>query len=349
MSNRFGRLFSWTTFGESHGAAVGVVIDGCPAGVKIDVSQLQKSLDRRRPGQTDKATQKVLVTERNELDQVQVISGVFEGVTLGTPIMVMVHNRDQRSQDYDKIQKSPRVGHADDTWVQKFGHVDHRGGGRASARETVARVMAGYFAEQYLVQKHPKVQVTGFVKAIGEHSLSLDDLKNMDQQILNKSFNVDEHAARFPQKKIKIDELLLAAKEQGESYGGVVEVWVDHMPQGLGEPVFGKLKNELASAMMSIGATCGFEMGEGFALTIKKGTEVHKQSDSPVYGGVRGGISTGERLIFRLGFKPTSTILDTAKAGRHDPCIVPRAVPVVEAMTWAVLADLDLLQRSNRL
>jgi len=348
-SNSFGRLFRWSTFGESHGTALGVVIDGCPAGVKFDPEWLQRDLDRRRPGQKDAATGQVLVTARDEGDRAEILSGIFENKTLGTPISCVIRNTNQRSQDYEVVQHAPRIGHADDVWKDKFGHSDHRGGGRSSARETVTRVIAGNLAQQFLKQKYSAIQVTGFVKSIGPYTLSTDDLGAVEKLVEKNGFNADSFAARFPQRAVKIDDLLLAAKQGGESYGGVVEAWIDGAPAGLGEPVFGKLKNLLAGAMMSIGATSGFEIGEGFSLAAKKGTEVHTHAESQVYGGIRGGISTGERIIFRVAFKPTSSIMDVAKAGRHDPCIVPRAVPVVEAMTWAVLADCELLSRTNRL
>lgn len=346
-SNSFGKLFSWTTFGESHGSAMGVVVEGCPAGVPFSQSAIQKALARRRPGQRDKATGKILVSERQEQDVVQILSGVFEEKTLGTPIACLVQNEDQRSQDYTQIKNQARIGHADDTWKNKFGHTDHRGGGRSSARETLTRVIAGSIAQQFLVTQYKSLKVNAFVKSIGSFSLSAADLASVDKSVQSGHFDCDQFAARFPQSVVKIDEILDEAKARGESYGGVVEVWVDGAPAGLGEPVFDKLKSRLALAMMSIGATSGFEIGDGFSLATAKGTEVHKSHDSQVYGGIRGGISTGERMIFRIAFKPTSSILDTAKQGRHDPCIVPRAVPVVEAMTWTVLADFELLRRGN--
>jgi chorismate synthase len=349
-NNTFGRYFSWMSFGESHGPAMGVVIDGCPGGVELDIKGLQADLNRRRPGQVDAASGKVLVTERDEKDQVEILSGVYEGKTLGTPIACVVRNEDQRSQDYEKIKKESRIGHADDMWKEKFAHVDPRGGGRSSGRETLSRVVAGSVARQFLHSIHPTLKVTGFAAQIGAYAI-----ENFDREVLNEKLQSSQHnnsivdgfAARFPSKTVNIAEHLQHAKDTGESYGGVVEIWIDGAPQGLGEPVFHKLKSDLAMAVMSIGATCGVEFGEGFALTKSAGTEVHTQKNSPAYGGIRGGISTGERIAFRVAFKPTSSITDTSKQGRHDPCIVPRAVPVVEAMTWAVLADLELARRLN--
>lgn len=345
--NSFGKMFRWTTFGESHGPAMGVVIDGCPAGVPLHVEDLQQELNRRRPGQVDAKTSEVLVSSRNEEDIVEILSGVYEGKTLGTPIACVVKNTNQKSEDYKKIADNPRTGHADDVWKNKFGHVDPRGGGRSSGRETLCRVIAGSVAKNFLQQKFPKLKVMGFVKSIGEMELNEQELRDLNNNWLQKKQTADVFSARFPTSRFDIANVLIKAKETGESYGGIVEVWVDGTPANLGEPVFYKLKNVLASAMMSIGATCGFEIGHGLAMTRQKGTVVHTSDSEDTYGGIRGGISTGERIVFRIGFKPTSSILDVAKKGRHDPCIVPRAVPVAEAMTWAVLADLALYGRPH--
>lgn len=344
MSNTFGQLFRFTTFGESHGSAMGVVVDGCPAGIELSLEDIQKELDRRRPGQVDAASKEVLVSSRNEVDMVEILSGVYEQKTLGTPIACVVQNKNQRSQDYDEIKKSPRTGHADDVWQSKFGHTDPRGGGRSSGRETLSRVIAGAIAKKFLLQRYPDLKVMGFVKSIGEMELNQQDLQQLRSGWLTQKQTADSYTARFPTQRFAIADILLDAKKNGESYGGVVELWIEGVPASLGEPVFYKLKNVLSSAMMSIGATCGFEFGDGFAMTRQKGTTVHAAERVSPYGGIRGGISTGEPIVFRTGFKPTSSILDVAKRGRHDPCIVPRAVPVVEAMTWAVLADLTLLQ-----
>ena len=345
MSNTFGQLFRFTTFGESHGTAMGVVVDGCPAGVALTIENIQKELDRRRPGQMDSVAKEVLVSARNEADTVEFLSGVYENKTLGTPIACVVQNKNQRSQDYEEIKKAPRAGHADDVWQTKFGHADTRGGGRASGRETLSRVIAGAIAKQFLLQEYPELKVMGYVKSIGEMELNEQETAQLRTEWLENKKTADDFAVRFPTKRFPIADVLLAAKQNGESYGGVVELWIEGVPASLGEPIFYKLKNVLASAMMSIGATCGFEFGDGFAMSRQKGTSVHASNRTSPYGGIRGGISTGEPIVFRTAFKPTSSILDVAKRGRHDPCIVPRAVPVVEAMTWAVLADMILLKR----
>lgn len=345
--NSFGRLFCWTTFGESHGPGLGVVIDGCPAGVPLSKEWIQAQLDRRRPGQTDPVSQKVIVSARAEEDRVEILSGVHDGITLGTPIACFVKNQDQRPEDYHKISQQPRQGHADDVWKKKFGLSDLRGGGRASGRETLSRVIAGAVAQSFVRKVHPQLRILGFVDSIGQMKLNDDERQDLKTKWTTGLQTTDAWSARFPTTRFAIADFLLEAKEQGESYGGVVELWADGLPTGLGEPVFYKLKNALASAMMSIGATCGFEIGGGFDLASRPGTEVHSAQNQTSYGGQRGGISTGEPLSFRTAFKPTSSIMDVAKKGRHDPCIVPRAVPVIEAMTWATLADMILHQRLN--
>lgn len=347
-ANTFGKFFRWTTFGESHGTALGVVIDGCPSGVVWNDELLKAQMSRRRPGQADARTGEVLVTSRAEDDQVEVLSGVFEGKTLGTPIACVVFNKNQKSEDYDKIKLAPRVGHADDVWKKKFTHVDHRGGGRSSARETVARVIAGTVAQMFLQTRYPQLHAASFVAQIGSLELSEKARENWTKQWKMK-FAADQFVARFPfEDQKQIQELLSSAKSNGESYGGLIETWVSEVPAGLGEPVFEKLKAKLAYAMMSIGATCSFEIGQGKNLTTQRGTVVHTSATSENYGGIRGGISTGERLSFTVGFKPPSTIGETAKQGRHDPCVLPRAVPIIESMTWAVLADLALAAANNK-
>jgi chorismate synthase len=343
-ANTFGKYFRWTTFGESHGTALGVVIDGCPSGVPFSEDILRHQMNRRRPGQIDTAAQEVLVTPRGEKDDVEILSGIFEGTTLGTPISCVVKNKEQRPQDYDAIKKSPRIGHADDVWKNKFEHTDHRGGGRASARETLGRVIAGSIAQMFLQTKYPELTVTSFVTQIGPLKMTLQDL----QKFSDKKMSVDASVARFPtSQQTAVKDLLLKAKAEGESFGGCVETWIEGAPAGLGEPVFEKLKSKLAYAMMSVGATCSFEIGAGKDMIDQPGSLIHTQQNAQVYGGIRGGISTGERIVFKLGFKPTSTIGSNAKDGRHDPCVLPRAVPIVEAMAWVVLADLELAQRSN--
>lgn len=347
-ANTFGSRFSWTTFGESHGTALGVVIDGCPAGLVWNEELLNKQLARRRPGQIDSVTKQILVTDRQEEDRVEVLSGVFEGKTLGTPIACVVYNTNQKSQDYEKIKNNPRIGHADDIWKHKFGHVDYRGGGRASARETVARVIAGAVAQMYVMQEKPQVHLASFISQLGPLVLTEAERVLWGQQ-WTQEYAVDAYTARFPHQDQKaISELLVTAKQNGESHGGLVETWIQGAPIGLGEPVFDKLKSRLAYGMMSIGATCSFEIGEGKNLTSQLGSHVHQQQASLNYGGIRGGISTGDLITFKVGFKPPSTIGATAKEGRHDPCVIPRAIPIVEAMTWTILADFLLMSKSNK-
>ncbi|MCC2678318.1 MAG: chorismate synthase [Pseudobdellovibrio sp.] len=334
-ANRFGQIFQVTSFGESHGPAYGVIIDGCPAGLEFSTETIVQNLQRRKPGQSS------VTTSRSEEDIPEVLSGVFENKTLGTPICIIVKNKDQRSQDYDKIKNEARIGHADDTWKKKYSHVDHRGGGRSSGRETVCRVLAGSVAEMLCKKLVPALKVRAYAYQIGPFTLS--DYEK--EQLWN--INVDEFPTRFPSVKLQdeVVQLLEKAKAQGESYGGQVETQVVGVPAGLGQPVFHKFKSDLASAMISIGATTAFDFGDGFSATLKSGQDFHKEMHSPNYGGIRGGITTGEKVSFAVGFKPTSSIKDVAKTGRHDPCIVPRAVPVVEAMTWLVLADHILWNR----
>jgi chorismate synthase len=319
-ANIFGERFKFISFGESHGPAYGVVIEGMPANIKIDEQLLNTNMQRRRPGQGD------FTTARHESDVPEILSGVFEGKSLGTPITIIVRNLDQRSGDYDQIKNAPRIGHADDVWKNKFGHSDHRGGGRSSGRETLCRVIAGSFAQMIFQSLNIKTEVHAFAEQIGPHQL-----------IESKTLSED------------IKSFLSEAKAQGESYGGIVKCRIQHVPKNLGQPIFHKLKSDLASAMMSLGAVEGFEFGAGFASSNMKGSDFHSRSDSENYGGIRGGISTGEEITFRVAFKPTSSITDVAKKGRHDPCIVPRALPVVEAMVWCVLADHLLWTRTDKI
>jgi chorismate synthase len=363
-ANSFGNIFRLTSFGESHGSAMGVVIEGCPAGLIWNQKLLDYNLRRRRPGQSD------LVSDRNEADQVEVLSGVFEGKTLGTPIALMVKNLDARSQDYKAVELEPRKGHADDLWFDKFGFSDARGGGRASGRETLSRVLAGSVAQMLNQHVMPEMKLYAFASAIGPIQMNEEDLKYVDHEILSIQSPITHHtatekvyflqtafttwldlfASRLPQ-KTKSEEaakLLTAAKEDGKSYGGSIQIWVDGARRGLGQPVFHKLKADLASALMGIGATCAVEIGDGAEAPLAEGSEFHQRESSP-YGGQRGGITTGERLSIRLHFKPTSSVLDVAKKGRHDPCIVIRALPVVEAMLQLVIADHLLWSRLDRI
>ncbi len=335
-ANSFGSRFVITSFGESHGAALGVVIDGCPAGVQFDEVLLKSNLERRRPGG-------VGVSQRQEADHPEILSGVFEGKTLGTPIVLIVRNTDQKSQDYDEIKQAPRVGHADDVWKNKFGHRDHRGGGRSSGRETVARVLAGSIAQMFCQQVNPQLALKAYAHQVGPYCLSEGERNDV------WSKDIEKFTARFPSPQHeRVKELLMGAQARGESYGGTAEVRVKGVPAGLGQPVFHKLKSDLAQGYMTIGATSGVELGDGLNAASAQGTSFHSLPDSANYGGVRGGISTGEEILMRVHFKPTSSILDVAKKGRHDPCIVTRAIPVVEAMTWIVLADHLLWRRGDR-
>ena len=316
-ANQFGNRFVVTTFGESHGVALGVVIDGCPAGVRFDLDLLKADLEKRRPGRVQ------TTSSRNELDIPEVLSGVFENKTLGTPIAVIVRNTDQRSQDYEQIQTQARAGHADDVWKLKFGHSDHRGGGRSSGRETLCRVIAGSVAQMCLNHLFPQLKIKTQMTQVGP--LVVTDQNSQE-----------------------IEALLLNAKAQGESYGGIAKVEILGLPSGLGQPVFHKLKADLASAVMSIGATQSVEIGD-FADVSQPGTEFHSTQNQSQYGGIRGGISTGEKVSLQVTFKPTSSILDVAKKGRHDPCIVPRALPVLEAMVRLVILDHILWQKTDRI
>lgn len=309
-ANIFGERLKFISYGESHGPAYGIVLEGFPANITINEKLLKANLDKRRPGTT------TYVSARSEPDQYEILSGVFENKSLGTPIAVTVRNQNQRSDDYKKIKSEPRIGHADDTWKNKFGHADYRGGGRSSGRETLNRVIAGSFAQMLMNKVSPKTKVEVFATQIG--SKKIKPAKNLPADII---------------------KFLEVAKQNGESYGGIAECVIKAPPKNLGQPVFHKLKADLALATMSLGATTGFELGGGFESVGLRGTEFHKKMLSKNYGGIRGGITTGEDIIFRVAFKPTSSIKDTAKKGRHDPCIVPRAMPVIESIAWFVLAD----------
>lgn len=319
-ANSFGERFRIISFGESHGIALGVVIDGCPAGVKFDQVLLQTNLDRRRPGQS------ASVSGRQESDQVEILSGVFENKTLGTPIAMIVRNNDAKSSDYDQIKMQARAGHADDQWKNKFGHSDHRGGGRSSGRETVSRVMAGSVAQMMNSQILPQIKVEAFCSEVG--SLRFSSL-------------VD-----YQNRKSEIDSYLFKLKEAGDSVGGSISLQINDVPQGLGQPVFHKFKSDMAAALLSIGATYSVDLGEASASADQTGQSFHQNTEN--YGGVRGGITTGEKIQMSVRFKPTSSILDVAKKGRHDPCIVIRAIPVVEAMAHLVIADHLLWMRTDR-
>lgn len=340
--NTFGRHFCLTTFGESHGPAMGALIDGCPAGVVWQQEMLHRFLERRRPGKS------AMTSGRQEPDRVEILSGVFDGVTLGTPIAAVIHNEDARSQDYRPEQMKERRGHATDLWQEKYGHSDPRGSGRASGRETVSRVIGGAVARMLVTQLYPEAQVIGFVQRVGLIGVNDSDCVDVAEALEGDPWQIDEFSVRCPnaEKNEQMEMLLNRAKETGESFGGVAFMRLAGLPRGLGQPVFNKLKAELAAAYMSIGATTGVEIGQGFEAAKTSGQEFHNPRQD--YGGLRGGISTGDPITLKIAFKPTSTRLEMAQEGRHDPCIVPRAVPVLEAMTWLVLADQILLTRSDR-
>lgn len=324
--NSFGKMFSVTTFGESHGEALGVVIDGVPGNLIVDVEALKKELKRRAPGQH------AVHTGRKEEDLPEILSGVFEGKTLGTPITVIVRNTNQRSQDYEALKNEYRPGHADKTTQEKYGIRDHRGGGRASGRETVARVIAGHFAGLVV----PQVSAYAYIAEVAHFKLPAEPLNH----------SVDRGEINISDKKLsdEVVKFLSECKAKGESAGGVVHLSVKNVPVGLGEPVFDKLKANLAQAMLSIPACVGFSVGAGFDLAHKLGSETSSQSKN--FGGMEGGISNGEEIFLKIAFKAPSTLGEKAKAGRHDPCILPRVIPVVEAMAKIVIADHFLRQEA---
>lgn len=325
--NTFGKLFSFSSFGESHGEGYGTIIDGVPPGLNFSLDDLQAQLDKRAPGHV------AGTTSRKEADKAEVMSGIFEGKTLGTPIGIVVKNTNQRSKDYDKLKDQYRPGHGDKTYMDKYGVRDHRGGGRASGRETLVRVIAGYFAGLII----PKVQVKAYVIKLGPFEWS---------QGIPKDLNSDFGAYSFPEvsREKEIRDYLLALKAKGESVGGKVAIAVRGCPAGLGEPAFDKLKADYAKAMLSIGACTSFSYGLGEAFAESLGSEVTAKKEN--FGGLEGGISNGDDQYMQITFRPTSTVGESAKEGRHDPCIIPRAIPVVEAMIKTVLADHYLRQNA---
>lgn len=351
--NTFGKHFKLSTFGESHGGAIGGTIDGCPAGLKLDLEYIQKQMLRRRPGQSK------LTTQRKETDQVEWLSGIFEGITTGTPIGFTIPNKDGKSKDYEHIKNQFRPSHADEVYQAKYGLRDYRGGGRSSARETACRVAAGALAEQLL----PETRIVAYVSSVGE--IDMPPLETEWTRDL-----VDQNLVRCPHTASaeRMQAAIEAARKAGDSLGGVITVKVYQPPVGLGEPVFDKLHADLAKAMLSINAVKGFEIGSGFAGTRMKGSEHNDVFDSQANrlrnfsGGIQGGISNGEEIYFRVAFKPVATIMSdqtgidaqgqavTVKGkGRHDPCVVPRAIPIVEAMTALTLVDHWLAARLNQL
>lgn len=348
--NRFGTLFCMSTFGESHGPAVGVIVDGCPAGIPISVTDIQRELDRRRPGQS------ALTTARNEPDRVEILSGIFEGSTTGAPVCMMVFNRDQKPKDYSNIRDTFRPGHADFTWQAKFGRRDHRGGGRSSSRETIGRVCAGALAKRILTEFG--IEVVGYVIQVGPvHSSSFDPAV------------IEQNPVRCadPDAAVEMARHILSIRDAGDSVGGLIEVTVSGVPAGIGEPVFDRLHADLGKAILSIPAVKGIEFGDGFRVADRKGSENNDELTPDGFktnhsGGVLGGISTGQDLVFRFPVKPPSSIQipkDTisldGKAvrvethGRHDPCIAPRVVPIAESMTAMVLVDHLMRQQARRL
>ena len=356
--NTFGELFKVTTFGESHGKAIGVVIDGCPANMGLDLAAIQHELDRRKPGQS------TITTQRKESDTFQLLSGVYEGKTLGSPMAFIINNEDQKPEDYSHLQTAYRPSHADYTYDAKYGIRDHRGGGRASARETAARVIAGAVAKQLL--NLYGVHICAYVSAVGKLKLE-KDYKQLDLS------TTDDNMVRCPDTATadKMIELIQDTRAKGDTIGGTVTCVIKGTPVGLGEPVFDKLHADLAKAMLSINAVHGFEYGSGFEGTTKYGSEnndIFTVADGKVStltnhsGGIQGGISNSMDIYFNVGFKPVATIMqtqDTVDAegnateikgkGRHDPCVVPRAVPIVEAMAALVLADHLLRSRVAKL
>lgn len=332
--NTFGNIFRLTCFGESHGIALGGVIDGCPAGVLVDEDFVQSELDRRRPGQSN------LTTSRKEADKVEFLSGIFEGKTTGTPIGFVIYNTNQHSSDYDNVKDIFRPSHADFTYTQKYGFRDYRGGGRSSARETACRVVAGAMAKLLLKQAGFNINILAEMTEVGGSSEN-------------------------------IEEIILKAKEKGDTVGGIITCNISGVPVGWGEPVFGKLQANLASAMLSINAAKGFEYGMGFEMAKKFGSQVNdifESKDGEITtrtnnsGGIQGGISNGQDIYFRVAFKPVATLLTEQPTvdkdgnptvvkvrGRHDACVLPRAVPIVESMAAIVLADAYLLNRTSRL
>jgi chorismate synthase len=357
MGSSFGQLFHITSFGESHGGGVGVVIDGCPPRISLSEPDIQRELDRRRPGQS------AVVSQRNEADRCEILSGVFEGQTLGTPIAIVVRNEDAQPETYQEIATTFRPSHADFTYEAKYGIRNWQGGGRASARETIGRVAAGAVARQVLAVLHPGLEFVTYVTRVHDLAAGVAGGTVRREQVEASPVRCPDEVAS--EKMIRAIE---QARADGDSLGGIVECVIRGVPPGLGEPVFDKLEADLAKAMLSLPATKGFEIGSGFAASTMKGSEHNDpfeirdgkvRTTSNHSGGVQGGISNGENIIFRVAFKPTATIArqqrtvtatkeetSLAARGRHDPCVLPRAVPMVEAMAALVLCDHALRQRA---
>tara|TARA_R110002050_G_scaffold56512_1_gene127013 strand:+ start:113109 stop:114173 length:1065 start_codon:yes stop_codon:yes gene_type:complete len=351
--NTYGNLFKLSTFGESHGVAIGGVLDGCPAGITLDLKEIQNELDRRKPGQS------AIVTQRKEPDTVEFYSGIFEGKTTGTPIGFAIRNTNQKSHDYTHIKDSYRPSHADYVYDQKYGFRDYRGGGRSSARETASRVVAGAIAKQFLTT----IKINAFVSQVG-------DLK-LNKNYTELDFSLTEsNPVRCPDPSTaaKMEDYIKNVRKEGDTIGGIITCVIQNVPIGLGEPVFDKLHAELGKAMLSINAVKGFEYGSGFEGVAMKGSQHNDQykrdgtTKTNHSGGIQGGISNGMDIYFNVAFKPVATVIQpyetidkegnmikTQGKGRHDPCVVPRAVPIVEAMAAIVLADYTLLNRTIKL
>lgn len=353
MTNSFGKLFSFTSFGESHGPAIGCVVDGCPSLIDIDEEYIQKDLDRRRPGSSK------FVTQRNEPDQVKILSGIFENKTTGTPIALLIENQDQRSKDYSEIKDKFRPSHADFTYFKKYGIRDYRGGGRSSARETAVRVAAGAIAKKVLRQHN--IEITGYISQIGAVKINNNNI-NYNQINQNPFFCPDINKIQ------EVEDYLTKIRKEGDSVGAVIEVVARNVPVGLGEPIYNKLDTALAAAMMSINAVKAVEIGSGFDIASKKGSQVSDEisidGDNVKFssnnsGGILGGISSGQDIMVRFAVKPTSSILKEKNTidkfgrntklitkGRHDPCVGIRAVPIGEAMMACVILDHLLIKKS---
>ncbi|MFN2541645.1 MAG: chorismate synthase [Chthoniobacterales bacterium] len=357
MGNSFGQFFRVTTFGESHGGGIGVVIDGCPPKIDIDEVEIQRELDRRRPGQSK------ITTQRKEEDRCEILSGVFEGKTLGTSISILVRNKDARPEDYAEIASKFRPSNADFTYEAKYGIRNWQGGGRASARETIGRVAAGAIARKVLERFYPKIDLVAYVSQVHDVVGKIDSSRV-------KRVNVEANMVRCPDSAAarKMISLIEKTRAEGDSLGGVIDCVIRNVPAGLGDPVFDKLEADLAKAMLSLPATKGFEIGAGFSATRMRGSEHNDpfemqrgkiRTTTNFSGGIQGGISNGEDISFRVAFKPPASIareqrtVTAARArtklvarGRHDPCVLPRAVPMVEAMAALVLCDHALRQRA---
>ena len=348
--NKFGSLFQLTTFGESHGEAIGGIIEGCPSGIALDMKAIQLDLNRRKPGQS------AIVTQRKEPDEVKFLSGIFEGKTTGVPIGFAIFNTNQKSRDYDHIKDQYRPSHADKVYDEKYGFRDYRGGGRSSARETASRVVAGAIAKQFL----RNIKFTAYVSSVGKINL------DKPYQELDFSY-IEKNPVRCadPEKAAVMERYIKQIRKEGDTVGGIITCVIQNIPLGLGEPVFNKLHAELGKAMLSINAVKGFEYGSGFEGSKTKGS-LHNDlynadgtTQTNRSGGIQGGISNGMDIYFNVAFKPVATIMQSQKTinkkgeavdmqgkGRHDPCVVPRAVPIVEAMSALVLADFTLLNRT---